>query len=132
MFTVEADPLAPDAEPPDARAADFRALIGRFATGVTVITSEHKGRRFATTANSLTSVSLQPLIILVCFAKNSETRRAVMESSKFGVSVLDAERGEALSRRLPARPPTGAISSRRSRPSTAATGSRCSPTTAPT
>ncbi|MEZ5099896.1 MAG: flavin reductase family protein [Thermoleophilia bacterium] len=82
----------------DSRA--YRRTIGRFATGVSVLTAAHDGRRFAMTANSITSVSLEPPLVLACFMQDSDTGRAIRASGFFGLNVLDALRGEALARRF--------------------------------
>lgn len=78
----------------------YRHVIGRFATGVAVVTVRHQGRHFAMTTNSITSVSLDPIMLLVCFKHGSDTAFAVRETQRFGVSVLSATRGEELSRRF--------------------------------
>lgn len=78
----------------------YRRVIGRFATGVTVITSLSKGKRFATTANSFTSVSLDPMLLLVCFSHDSATGAATEESGRFIVNLLGSTDGEKLARRF--------------------------------
>ena len=67
---------------------DYRRALGRFTTGVTVVTATHETRRFAMTASALTSVSLDPILLLVCFSHDSGTRFAVREAGHFGLSVL--------------------------------------------
>lgn len=74
----------------------LRRTMGRFATGVAVITTEHGGQRHGMTVNSLTSVSLDPPLLLVCFSRGSRTARAVSGAARFGVNVLSA-RQEAIS-----------------------------------
>jgi 3-hydroxy-9,10-secoandrosta-1,3,5(10)-triene-9,17-dione monooxygenase reductase component len=69
----------------------YRALMGRWATGVSVVTSMGERGARGATANALTSLSLDPLLLLVCFAHESNTLQAVRESSRFGVSVLSLE-----------------------------------------
>lgn len=78
-------------------AADFRAALGRFATGVTVLTVETaEGFVHGMTANAFCSVSLQPPLVLVCIEHLAETYLHVRERGKFGVSILKEEH-EALS-----------------------------------
>jgi flavin reductase (DIM6/NTAB) family NADH-FMN oxidoreductase RutF len=77
---------------------EFRRAIGRFATGVTVITATHGGRRYAMTANSVTSASIDPPLVLVCFMHDSETGSAVRASGTFALNVLRAEGGRELAR----------------------------------
>src|SRR5438128_2236552 len=50
---------------------DFRRVMGHFATGVTVVTTAHNGEVRGMTANSVTSVSLEPLSVLVCVNKEA-------------------------------------------------------------
>ncbi len=61
------------------RPADFRHAIGHFATGVTVVTSVGiDGQPVGTTANAVSSLSLDPPLILVCFDRSSQTLEAVL------------------------------------------------------
>ena len=67
---------------------EFRRVVGRFATGITVITATYEGVDHAMTANSFTSLSLDPLLVLFCCEKASRLHRAVMETDFWAVSVL--------------------------------------------
>lgn len=67
---------------------DYRQALGRFPAGVTVVTAACGGERFAMTASALTSVSLNPILLLVCFGHATETGRAVRDAGRFGLSVL--------------------------------------------
>src|ERR1700736_2707350 len=69
----------------------FREVFGRFATGVAVITSAAASGAGGMTANALCSLSLDPLLALVCFENGARTLPIVRESSRFGVNVLSAE-----------------------------------------
>src|SRR5215475_12645753 len=70
---------------------DFRLACAHFATGVTVITAERSpGVVHGMTANSFTSVSLDPLLVLVCVAENAQMRGVLNQRRRFGVSVLRA------------------------------------------
>jgi 4-nitrophenol 2-monooxygenase / 4-nitrocatechol 4-monooxygenase, reductase component len=51
----------------------FRDVIGRFASGVTVITTSVDGTPLGTTASAVTSLSLEPPMVVVCLNKTSET-----------------------------------------------------------
>jgi 3-hydroxy-9,10-secoandrosta-1,3,5(10)-triene-9,17-dione monooxygenase reductase component len=73
----------------------FRGCIGEFATGVTVVTAEHDGMPAGMTLNAFTSVSLEPLLVLVSLAHGSRTLYVVRESGQFAVSVLKREQREA-------------------------------------
>ncbi len=80
----------------------FRQVMGQFATGVTVLTTVHDGDMHGMTANSVTSVSLDPLLILVCLMREARTSLAIQQSERFAVNIL-GEHQEELSRRF-ARP----------------------------
>ena len=72
-------------------AAEFRHAMGHFATGVTVITSIGAyGAPVGTTANAVTSLSLDPPLILVCFDRGSLTLQAIHGHGAFVVNVLAA------------------------------------------
>jgi flavin reductase (DIM6/NTAB) family NADH-FMN oxidoreductase RutF len=69
--------------------ADFRRVVGNYATGITVITVEcEPGRVHGMTANSFTSVSLDPLLILVCIDHNARLLSFLKEQGRFGVNIL--------------------------------------------
>jgi flavin reductase (DIM6/NTAB) family NADH-FMN oxidoreductase RutF len=69
----------------------FREVFGRFATGVAVITSAGPGGAGGMTANALCSVSLDPLLVLVCFENDARTLPIVREARRFAVNVLSAD-----------------------------------------
>ena len=75
----------------------FREAFGRFATGVAVITSATPGASGGMTANALCSLSLDPLLALVCFENNARTLPIVREAGRFAVNVLSADQ-EAIAR----------------------------------
>jgi len=84
----------------DFDAAQFRQLMGRFATGVTVITTtDASGALHGMTANSLTSVSLDPPLLLICVDHRASMLAPLRERRGFVVNVLEAHQ-EALSRRF--------------------------------
>lgn len=66
----------------------FREVFGRFATGVAVITSAGDAGAGGMTANALCSLSLDPLLALVCFANAARTLPIVRESGRFAVNLL--------------------------------------------
>ena len=71
--------------------ADFRHAIGHFATGVTVVTSvDADGQPVGTTANAVSSLSLDPPLVLVCFDRTSRTLESVLAHGAFAVNVLGA------------------------------------------
>ena len=74
----------------DGLADEFRLAMGRFATGVTVLTTFAGGHDHAMTANAITSVSMDPLLVLVCVEVEARFHDAVTEAGVWGVSVLSA------------------------------------------
>ncbi|MFT4468886.1 flavin reductase [Arthrobacter sulfonylureivorans] len=66
----------------------FRDVIGRFASGVTVITTCSGGRNFGTTASAVTSLTDDPPMLLICLNKSSTSAHAIRESGTFAVNVL--------------------------------------------
>ena len=83
-------------------ALEYRRVVGRFATGVTVVTTVLDGQHHALTASSFTSVSLDPFLVLFCPEKLARLHDAVLASGTFAVSVL-AQGQEAVSRRFAVR-----------------------------
>jgi flavin reductase (DIM6/NTAB) family NADH-FMN oxidoreductase RutF len=69
-------------------------VIGDFATGVAIVTTEQDGAYHGMTVNSLTSVSLDPLLLLVCLTKGTRTATAVRERGAFAVNLLGADQAE--------------------------------------
>lgn len=66
----------------------FRDVIGRFATGVTVVTSHDEGGDVGMTASAVSSLSVDPPMLLVCINRRSRTGDAVHASGRFTVNVL--------------------------------------------
>ena len=76
-----------------ARALDddrFRTVVSHFATGVTIVTCQGPDGPAGLTTNAVTSLSLDPMLMLVCFARGSRTLAAVRRSGSFGVNILRA------------------------------------------
>lgn len=69
----------------------FREVFGRLASGVAVITSAGPVGTGGMTANAVCSLSLDPLLTLVCFDNTGRTLPIVREAGRFGVNVLAAE-----------------------------------------
>lgn len=70
-------------------ALDLRSALGSFTTGVTVVTSSTgDGEHHATTANSFTSVSLDPPLVLVCLGNESRGLSSILRGDAFAVNVL--------------------------------------------
>jgi flavin reductase (DIM6/NTAB) family NADH-FMN oxidoreductase RutF len=75
----------------------FRDAMGQFATGVTVITTEGPGGPHGMTANAVTSVSLDPPLLLVCVSHSARLARYLTIERRFAVNILGADQ-EAVSR----------------------------------
>jgi flavin reductase (DIM6/NTAB) family NADH-FMN oxidoreductase RutF len=74
---------------------EFREVIGHFASGVTVITAVHEGSPYGTTASAVTSLSLEPPMVLVCMSKQSETGQAMGAAGRFAVNILSQNQADA-------------------------------------
>lgn len=75
-------------DPGDFAERGFRTALGRFGTGVVVVTARHEGQPVGLTCNSFTSVSLDPPLILFCPAKTSTTWPRIAAAGTFCVNVL--------------------------------------------
>ncbi len=75
----------------------FRQVMGRFATGVTVVTTRSDKGLSGLTVNSFCSVSLEPPLVLICVDLNSYTLSYIRESGIFAVNIL-TDQQEHLSR----------------------------------
>lgn len=70
---------------------DFRNALGAFVTGVTVVTATPEGKPIGFTANSFSSVSLDPPLISICIGKSSSNFDAFSRTDRFNVSILSEE-----------------------------------------
>ncbi|MBK6488931.1 MAG: flavin reductase family protein [Gemmatimonadetes bacterium] len=78
----------------------FRSVLGRFASGVTVVTAlDHEGRDHGMTVSAFASLSLEPPLILACIDRQASTHRVITTAEWIVVNVLSAEQ-EPLSRRF--------------------------------
>ena len=68
----------------------FRSALGRFATGITIITCSHDGHPMGITANSFASVSLDPPLVLWSPAKASRRHLAFSQATHFAIHILEA------------------------------------------
>jgi len=88
--------LTPTIEP-----RHLRSVLGRFATGVTVVTVAHAGvwhgmtrhgmTRHGMTVNSFTAVSLEPPLVLVCLHRSAQTHRLIELAGSFAINILRAD-----------------------------------------
>ncbi len=74
--------------PPDP--ASFRAAMGLLPTGVTVVAANGPQGPAGATANAVSSLSIEPMLMLACLDRGSRTLLAVQAANRFGVSVLHA------------------------------------------
>ena len=68
--------------------SDFRKAMGGFATGVTIITVDLEGEVHGMTANAFASVSLDPLLVLVCVDHSTRTHAHLHAKKRFGINML--------------------------------------------
>ena len=83
----------PALDPAQASGA-FRTAMGRFPTGVTVVTALTEAGPAGLSANAVSSLSLEPPLMLACLDRGSRTLRAVQEAGRFGINVLGAGHAE--------------------------------------
>jgi flavin reductase (DIM6/NTAB) family NADH-FMN oxidoreductase RutF len=74
----------------------FRSVLSRFASGITVITTEHENQTHGMTVNAFVSVSLDPPLVLVAVDNRTHMQELLPKSGRYGVSIL-AEGQEELS-----------------------------------
>ncbi len=72
---------------------EFRNTLGRFTTGITVVTTVHGGEVYGMTVNSFSSVSMDPPLVSVAADHGTVWHEKVSLSGRYGVSVLSAEQG---------------------------------------
>lgn len=72
----------------------FRDVMGRFATGVAIVTVAVDGEVHGMTANALASVSLEPLLVLVCIERGTVTAELLERCGSFAVSILASDQAE--------------------------------------
>ena len=82
--------------------AQFKHALSHFASGITIVTTEHEGTDYGLTVASFASLSLSPPLVLVCISKSSSSHEPIAASGKFGVSILGSDQ-EAVSGRFAAR-----------------------------
>jgi flavin reductase (DIM6/NTAB) family NADH-FMN oxidoreductase RutF len=82
---IPSDPIDPE---------QLRQAMRLWATGVTVVTSQHEGTAHGMTVSSFTSVSLTPPQVLIALAQSTRTHALVKNSRSFGVTLLGADQQE--------------------------------------
>lgn len=91
-------------EPPLLDELLFRRVVGRFATGVVVVTTAADDGLHGLTVNAFSSVSLEPLLVLVCVDRFARGHDRIAEAGTFGLSIL-SDRQELLAERFAGRAP---------------------------
>ena len=93
----------PQAQPPSFSAQEFRAALGMFATGVTIVTARSAdGQVIGLTANSFNSVSLTPPLVLWSLARAAASMTVFSAGSHYAINVLAADQ-KALAERFATR-----------------------------
>jgi flavin reductase (DIM6/NTAB) family NADH-FMN oxidoreductase RutF len=74
-------------------ADEFRSVIGHFVSGVTVVTTSDDDKWYGTTASAVTSLTLEPPMLLVCMNRSSSTGQAITRSKRLAVNILAEDQG---------------------------------------
>lgn len=74
---------------------EFRTALGRFATGVTVVTARTETEARGMTANAFSSLSLDPPLVLVCYANEASSLKVVQRARRFAINFLSQEQKSA-------------------------------------
>ena len=75
-------------------AEQFRDVMGRFASGVTVVTTANEAGRAGFTASSFSSVSLDPPLVLICLGRDAACHDAFVSGTCFAVNILAADQAD--------------------------------------
>lgn len=78
--------------------AQFKLAMSHFASGVTVVTTEHEGRPYGMTVAAFSSLSLHPPLVLICIEKSVKTHDAIAAAGKFGVNILASTQADLSNR----------------------------------
>jgi flavin reductase (DIM6/NTAB) family NADH-FMN oxidoreductase RutF len=78
--------------------ARFKLAMSHFASGVTVVTTEHDGKPYGMTVASFASLSLHPPLVLVCIEKSVKTHDAIATAGKFSVNILEHSQSDISNR----------------------------------
>ena len=94
---LQSPPMAVDA-------TRFRHTLGKFASGVTVVTTEHEGEQAGITVSAFSSLSLEPPLVLICIDRKVRSHDVIAGAGLFAVNILEASQ-EEVSRRFASRQP---------------------------
>ena len=87
-------PKAHAAEQPALKQREFRSILGRFTTGVVLVTAQTPGGPAGMAVNSFTSVSLDPPLVALCAAHTSTTWPAIRATGSFAVTILGGQHAD--------------------------------------
>lgn len=73
---------------PEVHPNDFKAALGAWAAGVTVITTKQDNMVYGITASSFSSLSMDPMLVLACVANSNRLAAMIQQSKRFAVSIL--------------------------------------------
>ena len=93
-------------QPPAIDTQLFRKTLGRFATGVCVVTAAHQEHVHGMTANAFMSVSLHPPLVLISVGQSAQMYKLLAPGTRYGISMLSDDQ-EVLSRHFGGRPMDG-------------------------
>ncbi len=82
----------------------MRRVMGHFASGVTIVSTRHEGSDYGLTASAVSSLSLDPPMLLICVNKISNTRNAIEASGVFAVNILRESQSEVARKFATSRP----------------------------
>jgi flavin reductase (DIM6/NTAB) family NADH-FMN oxidoreductase RutF len=78
--------------------ADFKLALSHFASGVTIVTTEHEGTQYGMTVASFASLSLHPPLVLVCIEKSVKSHDAIARAGRYAVSILAGDQADISNR----------------------------------
>jgi len=78
--------------------AQFKLAMSHFASGVTVVTTEHEGKPYGMTVAAFSSLSLHPPLVLICVEKTVKSHDAIAGAGVFGVSILNSTQTDVSNR----------------------------------
>jgi flavin reductase (DIM6/NTAB) family NADH-FMN oxidoreductase RutF len=78
--------------------ADFKLALSHFASGVTIVTTEHEGTQYGMTVASFASLSLHPPLVLVCIEKSVKSHDAIARAGRYAVSILAGDQADVSNR----------------------------------
>jgi flavin reductase (DIM6/NTAB) family NADH-FMN oxidoreductase RutF len=73
--------------------AVFRNVVGHFASGVTIVTSEDAGVRYGATISAVSSLSAEPPMVLACVNQRLGTHAAIVNTRRFTINILGEDQG---------------------------------------